>query len=149
MNLFFQFVIDHIRNLIENVKLTLQVTFNKKYIKSGKCNCCGSCCQNISIKHGKNIIKTEEQFYVLQSKFKVYNMFEIMDNTEQGLVFICKNLNKETGKCRSYKKRPPICRNYPNEIIFRLGGNLANNCGYAFKPIKTFEKVYTEVSKKQ
>lgn len=131
------------------LKYFIESLMGKQYIKSGHCLGCGSCCKNISVKHGKKVIDTLEQFEALQRKFPVYRMFKIMDNTENGLVFQCIYLNEKSGKCIDYENRPPLCRNYPNEVIFRLGANLADTCGYKFKPIKPFNKVLTEVKSRK
>lgn len=139
---------DFINNFFNKLTQILLISCGKKYQRSGSCNSCGSCCKNISLKHGKKVITTFEQFEELQKKFLVYRMFKIMDNTERGLVFQCVFLDDEAGKCIDYKNRPPICRNYPHEIIFKLGGALSENCGYSFKPIKPFEKVFYEVKNK-
>ena len=86
----------------------------KKYYRVGSCNACGRCCQKIYVKH-KNVIQTEEEF---------------------------KKLHKETNKCKIHKKRPGICRRYPQEELFMMGGTLAENCGYRLEPIESFEEVF-------
>ena len=47
-----------------------------------------------------------------------------------GLIFKCGNL--VDGKCKIHKKRPLICRKYPQEEIFTMGGALCEECGYKF-----------------
>ena len=101
----------------------------KKYYRTGACNACGRCCQKIYVKH-KEVIKTEEEFYKLQKLHPFYTYLKIVDKDETGLVFECMNLDKETHKCKIHKKRPGICRRYPQEELFRMGGTLAENCGY-------------------
>lgn len=135
--------------LWQKIKLLFYKITGKKYTKHGHCLGCGSCCKNISVKHGRNVIKTPEQFEILQRKFPVYRMFRIMDNIERGLVFQCVYLDDEIGRCTNYEKRPPLCRTYPHEAIFKLGGSLSEGCGYYFKPIKSFEKVLEEAENKQ
>lgn len=141
-------LIKYIITIVLKLKKYFLRAIGKKYIKTGCCKGCGSCCKNISIKHGKKVIATPEQFEALQKKFNVYRMFKIMDNTERGLVFQCIFLDDAVGCCTNYEKRPPICRNYPDEVIFRLGGILADTCGYTFKPIKPFNKILAEVKLK-
>ncbi|MEW5819302.1 MAG: YkgJ family cysteine cluster protein [Cyanobacteriota bacterium] len=144
------FFFSHFENETSNeflykIKIFLLTATGKKYIKTGKCNACGNCCKNISVKHGNKVIKSLEQFESLQRRFSVYRMFKVMDTSEQGVVFQCIYLDNDTGKCTDYENRPPICRNYPHEIIFKLGGNLSDTCGFSFIPIKSFKKVFTEV----
>lgn len=133
---------------LNNLKPLILRLIGKKYIREGQCLGCGSCCQHISIKNGRKVIKTPEEFEKLQRKFPVYRMFRIMDNIESGLVFQCVYLDLDTGWCTDYENRPPICRNYPNEVIFKIGGALKDCCGYQFKPLKPFKKVFSEVKHK-
>jgi Fe-S-cluster containining protein len=144
-----QFIKNTIEKYFYKTKISFLYVCGKKYTRHGECKACGSCCKNISVKHGKNVIKTPEEFEQLQRKFPVYRMLRIMDNAQHGLVFQCVCLDDETGKCTDYNNRPPICRNYPHETIFKLGGNLADSCGFTFKPIKSFNSVLAEVQNKQ
>jgi Fe-S-cluster containining protein len=52
-------------------------------------------------------------------------------------------------KCKIHKKRPGICRRYPQEELFLMGGTLAEHCGYRLEPIESFEDVFNKVSKKK
>ena len=74
---------------------------------------------------------------------------KIIDKDETGLVFECTNLDKETHKCKIHKKRPGICRRYPQEELFAMGGTLANDCGYRLEPIESFDDVFKKISKKK
>ena len=51
-------------------------------------------------------------------------------------------------KCKIHKKRPGICRRYPQEELFLMGGTLAEHCGYRLEPIESFEDVFSKVNKK-
>ena len=86
----------------------------KKYYRVGACKACGRCCQKIYVKH-KKVIQTEEEFARLQKLHPFYTYLKIIDKDETGLVFECTNLDKETHKCKIHKKRPGICRRYPQE----------------------------------
>ena len=118
----------------------------RKYYRVGKCNACGRCCQKIYVKH-KEVIQTEEEFRKLQKLHPFYTYLTIIDKDETGLVFECMNLDKETNKCKIHKKRPGICRRYPQEELFMMGGNLAEHCGYKLEPIESFEEVFNKVQK--
>ena len=74
---------------------------------------------------------------------------KIIDKDETGLVFECMNLDKETMKCKIHKSRPGLCRRYPQEELFMMGGTLAEHCGYRLEPIESFEEVFNKVSKKK
>ena len=120
----------------------------RKYYRTGSCNACGSCCKKIYVKH-KDVIKTEEEFRKLQKLHPFYTYLKIVDKDETGLVFECSNLDEETHKCKIHKKRPGICRRYPQEELFMMGGTLAEHCGYKLEPIVSFDEVMQKVSKKQ
>ena len=77
-----------------------------------------------------------------------YTYLKIIDKDETGLVFECMNLDKETMKCKIHKKRPGICRRYPQEELFLMGGTLAEHCGYRLEPIESFDDVFNKVQKK-
>lgn len=146
-----------IKNLINKIlyKINfLQSEFNKffaskilgrKYIRTGKCKSCGRCCQRIYVRHSKNIIKNEEEFERLKPQHFFYGYLNVIDKDESGLVFECTKLNKETGKCTAYRHRALICRQYPMEEIFMMGGIITENCGFKFVPIESFEEVLNKV----
>ena len=119
----------------------------RKYYRTGSCNCCGRCCQRIYVKH-KSIIQTESEFERLKKMHSFYTYLKVVDKDETGLVFECENLDKETNKCKIHKKRPEICRKYPQEEVFAMGGTLAENRGYKLIPIQSFEEVFEKVKKK-
>ena len=133
---------------LEIKKFFLRFVFQKKYYRTGKCKGCGRCCQKIYITHANDLIKTEEEFEYLKSMHYFYGWLTVVDKDETGLVFECENLDKETHKCKIHKKRPEICRKYPQEEVFAMGGTLAEHCGYKLVPIQSFEEVFTKVQKK-
>lgn len=119
----------------------------RKYYRTGSCNACGRCCQKIYVKH-THIIQNEAEFERLKQQHEFYTYLTVVGKDETGLVFECKNLDKETSKCKIHKKRPEICRKYPQEEVFAMGGNLAENCGYKLIPIISFEEIFTKVQKR-
>ena len=72
-----------------------------------------------------------------------------MAKTEDGLVFACTKLDPETKKCTAYKNRALLCKLYPQEEIFMMGGVISENCGYKFVPIESFEEVLSKVKRKK
>ena len=119
----------------------------RKYYRIGKCAECGRCCQKIYVKH-RNVIQTEEEFKKLQFLHPFYTYLKIIGKDETGLIFECINLDKETHKCKIHKKRPGICRRYPQEELFSMGGTLAEHCGYKMIPIQSFEEVFEKIRKR-
>lgn len=118
----------------------------RKYIRNGKCKGCGNCCQSIYVRHSKDMIKDIKEFESLKSQHYFYTYLKVVETNETGLVFECTMLDKETGKCTAYGKRPLLCRQYPIEEIFAMGGGIREECGYSFTPIETFEDVFKKVN---
>lgn len=129
-------------------KIWYKYILRKKYFREGACIGCGACCTHIYVKHMKGVVKTEKEFQKLRRLHPFYTYLEILGEDETGLYFECKNLNKTTKKCKIHKKRPGICRRYPQEEIFLLGGTLKKDCGYKFVPIDSFEEVMNRIRKK-
>ena len=100
---------------------------------------CGSCCKKIYVKHGKNVIDNEELFLNLKEKHPFYKSLKLIGKDNNGLIFECQNL--ENNKCRIHKKRWKICKKYPDEEMFMMGGCMQENCGYHFEPIYTFDEI--------
>ena len=105
-------------------------------------------CMTLYVKHMKGVVKTKEEFKKLQLLHPFYSYLTIIGEDETGLFFECENLDKETQKCKIHKNRPGICRRYPQEEIFLLGGTLKDDCGYKFIPIESFENVLNKIKKK-
>jgi len=129
-------------------KIFYSKILGKKYIRVGKCKACGRCCQEIYVRHAKGIIKTEEEFEKLKPLHFFYSYLNIIDKTETGLVFECTKLDKSNGTCTVYNKRALICRQYPLEEVFMMGGTISEDCGFKFIPIKSFEEVLNKVKKR-
>ena len=111
---------------------------------------CGACCRNIYVRHDENVIKTEEEFKKIQDTetYSFYQHIKVIDKDDFGLIFECEKFDKEKNLCKDHKKRPPICKNYPSEEIFKMGACLKDDCGYYFEPIESFEEVFKKISKK-
>lgn len=137
-------------NLILNIrKFILSRILGKKYYRTGKCKACGKCCTKIYVKHYKHVIQDEKEFEKLKYLHRFYTYLKVIDKDETGLVFECTNLDPETHKCKIHKTRPGICRRYPQEELFSMGGALSDDCGYQMKPIIPFEEVLKKESKKK
>ncbi len=121
----------------------------RKYYRHGECSGCGACCTHIYVKHMKGVVKTEEEFRKLRLLHPFYTYLEVVGEDETGLVFECQNLDKETKLCKIHKSRPGICRRYPQEEIFMMGGTLKDDCGYRFTPVESFDEVFSSVCKKK
>ena len=125
-------------------KFILTKILRRKYYRTGKCNACGQCCLQIHVIYSRRVVKDEKEFEKLKYLYRFYTYLKIVEKDEDGLVFECRNLDAETNKCRIHKKRPGICRRYPQEELFLMGGELSENCGYKMKPIISFKEVFNK-----
>ena len=129
-------------------KFVYSKILRRHYYRVGSCKCCGECCQHIYVKHGKNVIKDEKLFNKLQYLHRFYTYLKIVGKDETGLIFSCKMQDTVTKKCKIHKNRPGICRRYPQEELFMMGGSLSEGCGYRLEPIIKFEEVLNKLIKK-
>lgn len=129
-------------------KFILSKILKKYYYRTGKCKGCGQCCTHIYVKHFKHVLKNEKEFERLQYLHKFYSGLKIIGKDDLGLIFECTNLDPETKKCKIHFWRPGICRRYPQEELFAMGGALSDTCGYKMEPIIPFKKVLSDAGKK-
>ena len=128
-------------------KWFLSTILRRKYYRTGKCNACGKCCTHIYVKHYRHVIQDENEFKKLQFLHNFYANLKVIDKDDIGLVFECQNLDPETHKCKIHSSRPGICRRYPQEELFSMGGDLSEDCGYKMEPIISFYEVMQKVNK--
>jgi|InofroStandDraft_1065614.scaffolds.fasta_scaffold03150_10 hypothetical protein len=119
----------------------------RKYYRVGNCAKCGRCCKNIYVKHGKSFISDPDLFNKLKPLHPFYFDLEIIGKDEVGLLFACKNLDEAARTCKIHNKRAKICRDYPMEEILKMGGTLAEGCGYRFEPIEKFSEILDKMSR--
>jgi hypothetical protein len=128
--------------MFERIKIFILHKILKKYYKrTGKCKGCGQCCTHIYVKHFKHVLKDEKEFEKLQFLHKFYSDLKIIGKDELGLIFECKNLDSETKKCKIHFWRPSICRRYPQEELFSMGGTLSEDCGFKMQPLINFKDI--------
>ena len=130
-------------------RFILSKILKKHYIRTGKCTGCGECCTHIYVKHFKHVLQDEKEFEKLQCLFSFYSGLKIIGKDELGLIFECTHLDPETKRCKIHFRRPGICRRYPQEELFAMGGTLSDKCGYKMEPIVTFKEVLNKIEKKQ
>ena len=126
--------------MFEKSKFYFQKMTSARFVVTGKCNKCGTCCRNITFFIGKRIVKDETEFLKMQEFDKKYRNFEINGKGENGeLLFKCKALNDD-GSCGVYKFRSVNCRLYPkiNQKFVYDGGKPLDGCGYKFSVNKKF-----------
>ncbi|MCD7780874.1 MAG: YkgJ family cysteine cluster protein [Candidatus Gastranaerophilales bacterium] len=129
-------------------KLFYKYILRKNYYRYGSCKRCGDCCSKIYVCHQKSMINDIKEFEKLKKLHPFYTYLEVIDKDSNGLVFKCRNFDKENHICKIHKLRPGICRRYPDEIILKMKGVMSENCGFYFKPIDTFEEILNKTKKK-
>lgn len=138
-----------LKNLQKLIKKFIYTkVLKKKYYRQGNCLGCGKCCKKIYVQTHNHVIQDEKEFEKLRLLHEFYAYLTVVDKDETGLVFSCSNLNEETHLCKIHKKRPGICRRYPQEELFRMGGELSENCGYKMVPIIPFAEILNKKLKK-
>ena len=121
----------------------------RHYWRTGSCRGCGQCCTHIYVKHFKHVLKDEGEFKRLQYLHKFYSGLRVIGKDELGLIFECTNLDSETKRCKIHFWRPAICRRYPQEELFAMGGTLSDDCGYKMEPIIEFKEVYNKLKSRE
>lgn len=135
-------------DLLSVKKFILSKILGRKYIRTGHCRACGKCCRQIYVKHFKHVLQDEKEFEKLQYLHRFYTYLKVIGKDEIGLIFECQNLDPETHKCKIHSHRPGICRRYPQEELFSMGGALSDDCGYKMEPIVSFDEVMKKIGKK-
>lgn len=135
--------------MLKKIKDFIYTKFLKrKYYRTGKCLGCGKCCKKIYVKHGKGVIQDEKEFQKLKYLHVFYTYLTVVEKDETGLVFSCSNLDEKTNLCKIHNKRSGICKRYPQEELFSMGGAITNDCGYKLKPIIPFAEILEKQIKK-
>lgn len=109
----------------------------KYYTRTGYCNGCGHCCQNIALIFENEVVKTVAAFQALKDAHPEYEAFRVSFANDEGLLFHCSHLLPDN-RCGIYNDRPGFCRNYPSEQGLILGGRLPEECSYRFTPRRSF-----------
>jgi len=120
--------------LLDNVLTNLtKKIFGTKWVLTGKCRQCGTCCREIYLT--MTPAQTRSELFTSVSIRWISWLFDFIllriDHENNALVFTCRNLTPE-GKCGNYFWRPNICRNYPLVDYFEEPKFLPG-CGFGAK----------------
>lgn len=112
-------------------RLVYQV-FPKRYRRSGRCRRTGVCCRNIGIAAPLWIFNSRPARRLVTWWYQYVNEFFLKGiyPEEQVFIFGCPYLKEN--QCSRYRRRPPICRNYPSGGFF-LKPATFKTCGFQFK----------------
>ena len=117
-------------------------------IVEGSCKMCGECCKSLNFTSGGEWVHTVRQFEELKKKYPEYEIFEPVGRSTGGVLkFRCKMLGPDN-LCTIHDDRPDFCRDYPEEDMFLMGGDVLACCGYSFKTVPSFKRILDEQMKK-
>ncbi len=121
----------------------------RRFMVKGRCSKCGSCCKAVVLFFGSRKISSEEDFHRLCEAFPEYRCFKPERTHAAGfLIFSC-SLLSEKNLCSNYRKRPPICRRFPEPETFDHMHRLPEGCTYTVTPLKDFDEfLYDEMKKR-
>mgnify|MGYP001606063823 CR=1 FL=1 len=113
-------------NLIKKV-------LGSRWILTGKCQQCGTCCQQIVMTMTPAQVKS--RFFTDLSIRWISWLFgfqlQAVDEENCAIIFGCQHLTPDN-KCGNYRWRPNVCRNFPLVDYF-AEPKLLPNCGFRAK----------------
>ncbi len=135
-------VADYLRYILLRLKREWAYSFAPDKLEViGQCKQCGDCCRSLMLIDGRGVVRSKRYFRRLQKKDQFYRNLEIVGTDRNGiLVFNCKLIG-EDGRCTNYEERPDICRDFPDLLMFRFGGELDVDCGYKVRTKVDFKEV--------
>lgn len=121
----------------------LKIKFSKpEYTLEGECLKCGNCCKTLYTLDDY----TTFDFKITQFLFPKYKRLNVIGKDENGnIILSCRWLTPDN-KCRDYKNRLTLCKNFPN-VKYGSLGQVPEGCGYRLVPIKKFKDILEKTSK--
>ena len=139
-------MLDIVKNFLQPNELHQNgVVQGKYYERTGSCHQCGQCCTNIYLIYGKHTIDSLEMFETIKARHPEYRYFTPRETNGNEIIFDCVNLQPDN-RCAIYENRPSFCKIYPSEYSLKMGGKLAEGCGYQFKLRKTFSDILKKMT---
>ncbi len=105
-------------------RLILSGILDQIFVRSGKCNQCGSCCNNAMLMINGQAITTRDEFENLCLQKPEYRKWVFKEMKDGKMFFACSMITKEN-TCGDYSNRFYICKAYPNS-----GSLIPEHCGY-------------------
>jgi len=128
--------------------LSLKVR-GKSVLVTGHCLGCGRCCRSISLEGRNGWVRSFAVFDEIVKKYPEYARFKIIGKDQQGFLLFRCNWCTPQGRCRDYRNRLSLCRNFPASSLMFAGGCLPTGCGYRFTEVVPFEKILKKELKKK
>ncbi|NCU32144.1 MAG: YkgJ family cysteine cluster protein [Candidatus Moranbacteria bacterium] len=122
--------------------------FNKKPIVTGKCRLCGKCCRQLCLDLKGKWITRPEDFRILVRHNPQYERFVIHGKATGGIILFKCTMLDDNNLCLDHENRPNICREYPNPLLYEMGGKLERGCGYSLQLGTPFATILAKKMKK-
>lgn len=124
------------------LKWLLHTLTGREVAVGGRCLMCGRCCKHLNLSYGDHWVRKEKDFLAMLKDYPEYDRFELIGETDSGLLIFQCNVLGEDGRCGDHENRPDICREYPDPDLYYTGGELLEHCGYCFKVVPSFKRVF-------
>jgi Fe-S-cluster containining protein len=129
-----------LKALLLSVEKTIRRFLGQQFMVKGSCRRCGKCCRSMALSFGGRKITTEDEFMRLKETFTYYSSFAVERRHAAGfLIFSCTKLD-EQGHCGDYRRRPHICRSFPDPQSFDQTYSLPEGCGFEVIPLRGFDE---------
>ena len=103
-----------------------------RFVLLGQCHQCGVCCQQILAAPPRFVRNTFLLKPFLWYHQAIHSFREVGRGPDDVIILSCGRLSPE-GRCRIYRFRPLLCRNYP-ELPFFEAPRLLPGCGFYTAP---------------
>jgi len=89
--------------------------------RAGKCKQCGRCCRHVYLRENGKLVSSFHECLVLIQDDPRLKQFSVKGVNQDGeLYFACEYISRNN-TCMNYKKRPLLCRMYPDITMLRYG----------------------------
>jgi Fe-S-cluster containining protein len=120
----------------------------RRLVIRGACRQCGGCCKRLSLEGPRGWIREQREFEEICKRYPEYRRFTLSGKDTLGfLLFTCSCLGDDN-RCLHYADRLPLCKAYPDQELFFIGGSLPRECGYRLEEIRDFDRIYGKALKK-
>ena len=102
------------------------------YELRGACNHCGACCVTPTVALPTLMYRIPTIRRLVKAWHRHVTLFELLqeDRRERALVFRCPHHDPERRRCRCYRSRPGMCRDYPRNLVLGANPEFHETCGF-------------------
>ncbi len=109
----------------------VQLFVKSEYVRTGRCNRCGTCCQLLAIEMPRWLARRDLLVWLVSRWHQAVLNFDLKGVDDRWLVYSCRYYDEQRRGCRIHRFRHRLCRYYPRQ---RLYGHpkLHPGCGFSF-----------------